>query len=103
MTMWAYISANDAALDARAEVFRRGKTWGHLPAAMTFEQFLAAQRRGDDPFIRRNVPLGAMEAFRPERLDFEREANDDAWMVAAWAATVIVVVVGAILVVGELL
>jgi hypothetical protein len=41
----------DRGLAGAAAVYERAMRWGHLPAAMTFERYLAAIRRGDDPFV----------------------------------------------------
>jgi len=40
----------DRDITGAADVFRRALGWGHLPPTMTFEQYLGARRRGDDPY-----------------------------------------------------
>ncbi len=41
----------DHEIEGAAGIYERAKRWGHLPAGMTFERFLAALRRGDDPYL----------------------------------------------------
>lgn len=41
----------DTEIIGAARIYVRAMKWGHLPAAMTFESFLAALRRGDDPYL----------------------------------------------------
>jgi hypothetical protein len=41
----------DLEIEGAARIYARAMQWGHLPAAMTFESFLAALRRGDDPYL----------------------------------------------------
>ena len=45
------IEETDREIEGAARIFERAMSWGHLPAAMTFEKFLAALRRGDDPYL----------------------------------------------------
>jgi hypothetical protein len=45
------IEETDREIEGAARIYERAKKWGHLPAAMTFESFLAALRRGDDPYL----------------------------------------------------
>ncbi len=41
----------DREIIGAANIYVRAMRWKHLPAAMSFEQFLAAIRRGDDPYL----------------------------------------------------
>ena len=45
------IEEADREIEGAAGIFERAMKWGHLPLAMTFESFLAALRRGDDPYL----------------------------------------------------
>ncbi len=45
------IEETDREIEGAGRIFERAMRWGHLPAAMTFESFLAALRRGDDPYL----------------------------------------------------
>jgi hypothetical protein len=45
------IEETDREIEGAARIYERAKKWGHLPVAMTFESFLAALRRGDDPYL----------------------------------------------------
>ena len=45
------IKEMDREIEGAAGIYERAKSWGHLPATMTFENFLAALRRGDDPYL----------------------------------------------------
>jgi hypothetical protein len=49
----------DREIDGAAAIYERAVKWGHLPAAMTFERFLAALRRGDDPYLEARCVLDA--------------------------------------------
>ncbi len=48
------IEDTDREIEGAAGIFERAMKWGHLPQAMTFESFLAALRRGDDPYLGAN-------------------------------------------------
>ena len=41
----------DREIIGAANIYVRAMRWRHLPAAMSFEQFIAAIRRGDDPYL----------------------------------------------------
>jgi hypothetical protein len=41
----------DREIEGAAGIYQRAKKWGHLPGAMTFETFVDALRRGDDPYV----------------------------------------------------
>ncbi len=45
----------DREIEGAARIYERAKKWGHLPKTMTFERFLAALRRGDDPYLEARV------------------------------------------------
>lgn len=42
----------DREIEGAGRIYERAKKWGHLPRGMTFESFLAALRRGDDPYLK---------------------------------------------------
>jgi hypothetical protein len=42
----------DREIEGAGRIYERAKKWGHLPRGMTFERFLAALRRGDDPYLK---------------------------------------------------
>jgi hypothetical protein len=46
------ISEIDREIEGAAGIYERARRWGHLPDRMTFEIFLAALRRGDDPYLK---------------------------------------------------
>jgi len=41
----------DREIIGAANIYVRAMRWKHLPAAMSFERFIAAIRRGDDPYL----------------------------------------------------
>jgi hypothetical protein len=45
----------DREIEGAGRIYERAKKWGHLPRGMTFESFLAALRRGDDPYLKARV------------------------------------------------
>ena len=47
------IQVEDRQMEGPAKLYQFARRWRHLPARMTFEQFIAALERGDDPYIRR--------------------------------------------------
>ncbi len=51
--MSAAVLEEDREIRGAGEIYERAHAWGHLPPMMEFTTFLAAVRRGDDPFVRR--------------------------------------------------
>jgi hypothetical protein len=41
----------DREIEGAAGIYQRARKWGHLPDMMTFETFVTALRRGDDPYV----------------------------------------------------